>query len=230
VTVQAPAGRAVDVWAADARETAVSAADLATLSEAETTRAAAFAFDADRRRYQAAHVMLRDVLAGYTGGRPATLAFGNDPCPACGRPSGRPVLAGGGPAFSLAHSGDIIVAAVACQRVGADVEQLPTRCMCSLMEEMHPGEAAAVAGLAEPERHHAIIRWWVRAEALLKCSGTGIAHGMDQVTVLAGAPAGYGLAEFPAPPGFLGAVALAGTGEVDVTVRYWARPARHAGR
>jgi 4'-phosphopantetheinyl transferase len=223
VTVPVPAGRAVDVWAADAREVVLSAADLATLSEAETARAAAFAFETDRRRYQAAHVMLRDILASYTGGDPAKLVFGNDPCPACGRPSGRPVLAGGGPAFSLAHSADIIVAAVAGQPVGVDVEQLPARCMCSLTGEMHASDAAAVAGLAEPERHDAIIRWWVRVEALLKCSGTGIVHGMDHVTVLAGEPAGHGIAEFGAPPGFLGAVALAGAGAVDVTARCWAR-------
>ena len=230
MTVPAPAARAVDVWAADAREVALSAADLATLSEAETARAAAFAFGTDRRRYQAAHVMLREVLAGYTGAEPAELAFGNDPCPACGRPSGKPVLAGGGPAFSLAHSGDIIVAAVGGQPVGVDVEQLPSRCLCSLAGEMHASDAAAVAGLAEPDRHEAIIRWWVRVEAVLKCTGTGIAHGMDHVTVLAGEPAGQSIAEFPAPPGFLGAVALAGAGTVDVSVRSWARPAGQGGR
>jgi 4'-phosphopantetheinyl transferase len=224
VTAAVPAGRAVDLWTADAREVALSAADLAALSEAEAARAAAFAFAADRRRYQAAHVMLRDVLASCTGDEPAKLAFGNDPCPACGRPSGRPVLAGGRPAFSLTHSGDVIVAAVASQPVGVDVEELPTRCMCSLTGEMHAADAAAVAGLAEPGRHVAIIRWWVRVEALLKCSGTGIAHGMDQVSVLAGEPEGHGIAEFPAPPGFLGAVALAGTGAVEVSVRSWAGP------
>jgi 4'-phosphopantetheinyl transferase len=228
MTIPVPAGRAVDVWAADARKAVLSADGLATLSEAEAARAAAFAFGNDRLRYQAAHVMLRDVLAAYTGAGPANLAFGNGPCPACGKPSGKPVLADGGPAFSLAHSGDIIVAAVAGQPVGADVEQLPTRCMCSLTREMHPSDAAAVAGLAEPERHDAIIRWWVRVEALLKCFGTGIAHGIDHLTVLAGEPSGYGLAEFPAPPGFLGAVALAGTGEVDITMRSWSRSTGHA--
>lgn len=226
MTLPVPAGRAVDVWAADAREVAVSAAGLATLSEAETTRAAAFAFEADRLRYRAAHVMLRDVLAGYTGADPAKLVFGNDPCPACGKPSGRPVLTGGGPGFSLAHSKDIIVTAVAGQQAGVDVEQLPTRCMCSLAGEMHPSDAAAVTGLAEPARHEAIIRWWVRAEALLKCTGTGIAHGMNHVSVLVGQPAGYGISEFAAPQGFLGAVALAGAGGVDVTVRSWAHPRR----
>jgi phosphopantetheinyl transferase len=49
---------------------------------------------------------------------------------------------------------------------------------------MHPDDAAIVEPLPEPERHQAVIRWWVRAEAVLKCAGTGIAHRMDSFPVL----------------------------------------------
>jgi phosphopantetheinyl transferase len=86
--------------------------------------------------------------------------------------------------------------------------------------------------LPEPERHHAVIRWWVRAEAVLKCAGTGIAHGMDAFPVL-GAPvrsrvppgprlplepdvpgwaaaAGCSFAALSAPKGYQAALALPG--------------------
>ena len=92
-----------------------------------------------------------------------------------------------GLSFSLAHSGEAVAIAVARGPVGIDVEREPRGCVCSLTSAMHPSDAALVAALPEPERHHAVIRWWVRAEAVLKCAGTGIAHGMDAFPVL-GAP------------------------------------------
>jgi 4'-phosphopantetheinyl transferase len=251
----APSGRQVDVWWADVRGITLTEDDLAILSEAEQARSARLVFAADRYRYQAAHVWLRRVLAGYLGLEPAELRFGQDPCPRCGGPTGRPVLLphtpaapgtaapgvvapGGGAAspaagddrptqvggsppvfFSLAHSGVAVVVAVAGQPVGVDAEQDPAGCICSLANSMHPADAAVVAPLPEPERHQAIISWWVRAEAALKCAGAGIAHGLGEFPVLdatatggdAG-PEGCALAALDAPPGYQAALALAGPG------------------
>jgi 4'-phosphopantetheinyl transferase len=196
----APAGQAAEVSWFDISEITLGPADLAELDEQETARAAAFVFPADRHRYQVAHVMLRRVLAGQLGAEPGGLVFAREPCPACGGPSGRPVLAGPAPAlcFSLAHSGDAVAIAVAGRPVGVDVEREATGCVCSLASAMHPADAAAAAALAEPDRHATIIRWWVRAEAVLKCTGTGIAHGMDAFPVLGGpAP---GRVPGPRPP------------------------------
>ena len=89
-----------------------------------------------------------------------------------------------GLSFSLAHSGEAVAIAVARGQVGIDVEREPSGCVCSLASAMHPDDAAIAEALPEPERHHAVIRWWVRAEAVLKCAGTGIAHGMDAFPVL----------------------------------------------
>ena len=183
------AGRAAEVSWFDIRDVTLSPADLAGLDVRETARAAAFVFPADRHRYQVAHVMLRRVLAGHLGGEPGRLVFAREPCPTCGGPSGKPVLAGQDapvPAFSLAHSGDVVVVAVAAQPVGVDVEREATGCVCSLVTAMHPSDAAVVEPLPEPERHTAVIRWWVRAEAVLKCAGTGIGHGLDAFPVLGG--------------------------------------------
>jgi 4'-phosphopantetheinyl transferase len=234
------AGRAAEVWWFDIREVSPGPADLAGLDPQETARAAAFVFPADRHRYQVAHVMLRRVLAGHLGAEPGRLVFGRLRCPACGGPSGRPVLAGSpagegtgvGPSFSLAHSGDAVVIAVARSPVGVDVERAAAGCVCSLASAMHADDAALVEGMPEPERHAAVIRWWVRAEAVLKCAGAGIAHGMDAFPVL-GAPvrgparpgprppgepdalswaaaAGGSVAALPAPEGYQAALALPG--------------------
>jgi 4'-phosphopantetheinyl transferase len=243
--------RAAEVSWFDINDITLSRADLAGLDVRETARAAAFVFPADRHRYQVAHVMLRRVLAGHLGTEPGRLRFGRQQCPTCGGPSGRPVLAGpqagsrlpaepgqpgdgAGPglSFSLAHSGEAVAIAVARGPVGIDVEREATGCVCSLAPAMHADDAALVEVLPEPERHLAVIRWWVRAEAVLKCAGTGIAHGMDAFPVLAApvrrrvppgprlpwepdvpgwaAAAGCSFAALSAPKGYQAALALPG--------------------
>ena len=209
------ADRAAEVWWFDIREVILDPADLADLDPRETARAAAFMFPADRHRYQVAHVMLRRVLAGRLSAEPGRLAFTRLRCPACGGPSGRPVLAGlppgesagNGLSFSLAHSGDAVAIAVARGPVGIDVERAATGCVCSLASAMHPEDTALAEALPEPDRHAAIICWWVRMEAVLKCAGTGIAHGMDAFPVLS---AGWSFAALSAPKGYQAALALPG--------------------
>ena len=209
------ADRAAEVWWFNISEVTLGPVDLADLDPRETARAAAFVFPADRHRYQVAHVMLRRVLAGRLGSTPGRLAFARLRCPACGGPSGRPVLAGlpagesgrSGLSFSLAHSGDAVAIAVASGPVGIDVERTAAGCVCSLASAMHPEDTALAEALPEPERHAAIIRWWVRMEAVLKCTGTGIAHGMDAFPVLT---AGCRFAALSAPKGYQAALALPG--------------------
>jgi 4'-phosphopantetheinyl transferase len=207
------ADRAAEVWWFDIREVTLGPADLADLDPRETARATAFVFPADRHRYQVAHVMLRRVLAGRLGSEPGRLAFARQRCPACGGPSGKPVLAslppgksaGSGLSFSLAHSGDTVAIAVARGPVGIDVERAATGCVCSLAPAMHPEDTALAEALPESERHAAIIRWWVRMEAVLKYTGTGIAHGMDAFPVLR---AECCFADLTAPKGYQAALAL----------------------
>jgi phosphopantetheinyl transferase len=116
--------------------------------------------------------------------------------------------------------------------VGIDVERQAAGCVCALVPAMHADDAALVQGLPEPERHAAVIRWWVRAEAVLKCAGAGIAHGMDAFPVLGGpargqvppgprlllgpgvpgwaTAAGFSFAALSAPKGYQAALALPG--------------------
>jgi 4'-phosphopantetheinyl transferase len=216
-----PPGDTVDVWWFDTRAVAVTPAGLAGLDRGERSRAGAFLFPADRHRYQVAHVMLRHVLATYTATAPGQLELDRRPCPRCGA-AGKPVLRPGPgaravPSFSLAHSGDMVVIAVAGHPVGVDVERDADRCVCSLAGDLHPADTARVTGLgSEPERHRAIITCWVRAEAVLKCTGQGIGHGLGGFPVGPGQSAALSVNEcmvrqLAAPPGYRAAVALAGS-------------------
>jgi 4'-phosphopantetheinyl transferase len=221
----------VDLWWYDVH-VALTDTDLAELSDAEWARAAAFRFADDRRRYEVAHVMLRKVLAEYAGLPPRALVFGQYPCPSCGKPRGRPMLIGGGPQFSLTHAGDWIAVAVAEDPVGVDVEGPPRGCPCPLADQMHPDDRAVVTSLPEPARHAATMRWWVRAEAVFKCRGEGIAHGVDLFPVLDAVAAseatradrvrtvgGCAVMSVPAPTGYQAAVAVSGD-DVSVALRH----------
>jgi len=197
----------------DVRVISPGSSGLLDLGLQERARAAAFAFAGDRHRYQVAHALLRRVLAGHTGIPPARLRFTRQPCPRCGAARGRPALAGdGAPHFSMARSGDAIAIAVASVPVGIDIERIRPGCTCDLAGVMHGDDASRVARLPEPRRHAAILRWWVRAEAVLKCTGAGIAHGMADFPVLSGGPivpaAGCRLTPLTAPPGYAAALAL----------------------
>jgi len=229
-----PPDGTIDVWWFDTRTVTVGPSGLADLDRAERSRAEAFMFPADRHRYQVAHMMLRRVLASYTGTPPGQLPLGRQQCPRCGA-AGKPVLLPGpGPApgpvpsFSLAHSGDMVAIAVAARPVGVDVERDTAGCVCALIQALHPADAAWLAALAERDRHEAIITCWVRAEAVLKCTGQGIGHGLDGFPVRPGRTAGRGVNgctvhELAPPPGYRAAVALAGGGPA-AAVRVRKRP------
>ena len=226
-----PAG-CVDVWWLDIGTVTVGRPELAELSLEEHKRAASFAFRSDRRRYTAAHVMLRRVLSGYVDIPPSSLIFRREPCPRCGKPTGRQALPFGyGLHFSLAHSGDAVVIAVAGQQVGVDVEQQPTGCVCALSADMNAadaewgrplGEAAGMTwssgGGCGPRRcSSAPARASATASARSRCwaartgrSARPCPAGPDQL--MAATPAhGCSLISLPAPDGYQAALALAGS-------------------
>ncbi len=213
-----PAAAMPEVRWLDARAITLGGAELDVLGPPERARAAAFAFAADRHRYQVAHVALRQALSGRTGIPPGKLCFRRERCPRCGGRNGRPALAGhGGVHFSLAHSADAVAIAIAAAPVGIDIERMLRRCTCDLADAMHGDDAARTRLLPEPQRHAAIMRWWVAAEAVLKCTGAGIAHGLADFPVRCGQAGAGGLAQrvagcwllpLAAPLGYAAAIAL----------------------
>ncbi|MGH9151548.1 MAG: 4'-phosphopantetheinyl transferase family protein [Acidimicrobiales bacterium] len=158
------------------------------LGSAERTRVDHLAFEADRRRYVAAHVLARRVLGRYVGTAAADLRF-VAACPRCGGPHGKPALLdarGGDVEFSLSHSGDwAVVAATVGTPVGVDVERIEPSAveLAGVAEVLTDVERRVVACLPPAERPAAAVRYWVRKEAALKASGDGLAVPPGALTV-----------------------------------------------
>jgi 4'-phosphopantetheinyl transferase len=184
---------------------------IALLDDEERDRAGRFRVDAARKRFVVSRAALRLVLGRIAGMAPESLRFVRR-CGHCGSTGhGKPYLSGGsGLDFSLAHSGDLALIAVARgRRVGADVERVRTRT-----------DVLAVAGggfsLAERleiesqptdcERREAFFRCWTRKEAYLKALGVGLAGGLDGMAD----PARWEVRSLAAPPGYTAAVAAEG--------------------
>jgi 4'-phosphopantetheinyl transferase len=192
-------------------------ADSSTLDEHEIRRAQGLQRPLDRARFVAAHAALRAALAERLETDPAGLRFARAPCSQCGQPHGRPVVLrpGGSLArradlqFSLSHSGNQALIAIAEVAVGADIEALPDAGMCKrLAALLHPREQALIVGA--PEEHQQILftRLWCRKEAYLKGLGVGFGHETTEgyLSSLEHTP-GWRVENIDAPGGFAAAVA-----------------------
>lgn len=162
-----------------------TAAELATLSDAERERAARFRFDRDRARWLLSHVATRAILGAELGVAPAEIryAFG---------PKGKPSLAW--PArprveFNLSDSGDLALLAVSRGApVGVDVEFIKPMPELAAIAASHfaAEERAELLALPETEQLAAFYRIWTRKEAYIKAVGSGLSHGLDRFAVTAG--------------------------------------------
>jgi 4'-phosphopantetheinyl transferase len=95
-------------------------------------------------------------------------------------PTGKPELVGSDLAVSLAHSGEVVLVAIAQTReVGVDVEVLrPEAARWSLVDHaLTEHERQRLDVLAAPTRAECFLRVWTRKEAILKAAGTGL--GID---------------------------------------------------
>jgi len=131
----------------DVRFARANDAALAALAPAEwRAKAATLRFERDARLERVAGGLLIEMLAarGVTAPRFALGRFG------------KPELANiGGVHFSLAHSDEVVLCAVADRPVGCDVERI----------------------VVEPSRDRDFYERWTRREAGLKMSGCGFAEG-----------------------------------------------------
>jgi 4'-phosphopantetheinyl transferase len=146
-------------------------AQLATLSATERERAARLVFERDRRRYHAAHVALRQLLAARTGVPAVELTFNVGPF---GKPS---LQSAPRCAFNLSHSDDVAWVAMADSgEIGVDVELLrPMPDATDLARHNFSAEECHELAAARPEdRALAFLLGWTRKEACLKAIGSGL--------------------------------------------------------
>ena len=192
---RARAEMTADVWWARRQDAAPHHAEL--LDETERRRWAAYRREPDRERFLVGCALAKTALAACTGRRPAEVSFDRT-CRQCGRPHGKPVIRGGGPEHSVAHSGDLVAVAVARAPVGVDVEQLDGRAhplgggdpeaLARLV--LAAEERTALAAVPPPARPRAFLVAWARKEAVTKAKGDGLRVPFSAVVVAAdgGAP------------------------------------------
>ncbi|WP_245592453.1 4'-phosphopantetheinyl transferase family protein [Actinomadura rifamycini] len=149
------------------------------LPAAERDRYDRFARAEDKARFVTGRFLARTVLAARTGLAPASIAFTTE-CPHCGADHGKPRLPGHDVDFSLSHSGDRVVLAVADGvQVGVDVERESDRDIDRLAEMVLAApERDALAALTPEGRKRAFHVYWSRKEAVLKATGHGLAAPM----------------------------------------------------
>jgi 4'-phosphopantetheinyl transferase len=158
------------------------------LDEVEHGRRERYLRTEDRDRFTLGVAVTRLVLGPLLGLPPERVPL-NRECPDCGKPHGRPVVAGG-PRLSVSHSGDrVAVAFSAAGPVGVDVEA--TRPLDEGIERhvLAPAESAASAALAAGASGgfdaSSLLSYWTRKEAIVKATGDGLRAPMRDITVSA---------------------------------------------
>jgi 4'-phosphopantetheinyl transferase len=195
----------------------------AVLSHDERERAARFVFARDRRRFVVTRGCLRALLARYGAGGPAAIRFAYA---AHGKPSLDPSTGAPGLHFSVSHSQEVALVALARDvALGVDVEALrPLDDLAAIAERFFtPAETATIFGVPAAERELAFFLCWTRKEAFAKALGDGLTLGLDRYRV-ACAPreparvvdvdgsaeegAAWSVHDLRPLPGFVGAVVL----------------------
>jgi 4'-phosphopantetheinyl transferase len=223
----------VHVWRASLDRAESSQELERCLNAVERTRAARFCQARDRRRFIAAHAVLRRLLAAYCRCDPLALHFAAGPW-------GKPFLAvpAADLCFNLSHSGELAVYALTRGAdIGIDIEyrraelasdEIATRFFA-------PEEVAALRALPPRDRTAAFFRCWTRKEAFIKARGEGLSLLLHRFAVsLAPEPraallsidgseaaaAEWSVSELPAPEGYTAALAVRARGR-RLTIRDW---------
>jgi len=143
------------------------------IDDGEQARAAAFAFDADRRAFIVAHGLLRLALSYSLPISPEAWQLVYD---ACGKPA---VICGGlvAPAFSLSHTRTMVACAVLARggALGVDVVEIGTREPEAglLAASCTAGELARLHAQPPERRAFAFAQLWALKEAAAKALGFG---------------------------------------------------------
>lgn len=142
---------------------------------------------ADRCRLQrdkclslGAGLLLGEALreAGYE--TPPAVAYGEN---------GKPFLADIPLSFSLSHSGEWVVCALADREVGCDVERVRPVRTAVAGRYFRPEEAAMIAAAPTPdERYDRFFRYWTLKESFVKALGSGLRLPLSAFRITLGDP------------------------------------------
>lgn len=194
------------IWLWRGRHVDCEPLDDRSLSARERGRAARFHFSADRNRYVAGRVMLRDLCSRYVGGSPDAWVLERD---AYGRPDFADRLSGNAPDlwFNISHTAGAVGCVFARRpEVGLDIEA------ADVDRRNLDGVAAKALTPAETEwlarqprdaagRKRALLDLWTLKEAYAKARGLGLALPLDGFSVLPEGGHGARLVDDSAPSG-----------------------------
>lgn len=149
----------------------------------EASRAAAFASEALARRYVACRVGLRQLLAARLGIAPKEVELRID---AYGKPRLAAPRFAQDLRFSVARCGERALVAIARGiELGVDLDHLDRLSPDVPLPEhaLTPAERRAIHALAPEQRRQAFLHFWVRKEAVLKATGSGLSIPPHRVNV-----------------------------------------------
>ena len=204
----------VHIWLADLR---VGGAALCTcwdlLSPEEMRVALSHRFANDRREFVVTRALLRQILAHYADRAAADLCLDSNS-------TGKPMLRGAqGLYFSVSHSRDLALFAIAHSQVGIDIEYVQTRVLrqATIEQYLASPERSQLRALPAKARALALYHCWTQKEAVLKALGVGLLYPPRQVDVLAGGRnshvvsalgRNWSVRQLAAPAGYAAAVAI----------------------
>lgn len=218
----------VDVWRACLADVpaAAHALLLRLLSPSERIRSHRIRVAASRREFELARGILRAILSRYLAVHPERIRFETEA-------DGKPRLAAGVWRFSLSHSRDLALYAVAHERdLGIDIERIRPELPARTLAERYfaPVEVAALAALPDHEVAEAFFAIWTCKEAYLKARGVGLGEALDKVVVTLGPGrephlshttrevSGWSLLTLEPARGYAGALAMMGSA---TRIRSW---------
>ncbi len=202
------------------------AESLGWLDGPERSRWEGFGSLAARRRFVLCRSALRAVLCRHIGCANESLAF---EVARHGKPFALVYGRSAPVSFNVSHSGSHGLLVVAPKgRLGADVEErVPRRSLESLIEGvLSPSERTELESLDEPQKLHAIYRFWTIKEALLKAHGTGLSMRASALELPEDMRRGAVSALFRTPqiPGFTWRLEDVGTEDFAAAVAFEADP------
>ncbi len=178
----------IQLWCAPLDPSTTTVASLEqSLSTDERERAGRFRFDKHRRQYVVSRGLLRHLLAGYLGRRPAALTFVYGP-------KGKPDLAEPEDQelqFNVAHSGErVLIGFTLARPIGVDIEEVrPMPDAEAIAKSFFSAvEAEALQGVREAQKDETFFNCWTRKEAYIKAIGDGLSVPLDRfdLTLLPG--------------------------------------------
>ena len=136
------------------------------LTDQEINRRAGMGNEQRRRSFTAGRIALRTLLAEHLDVSPVDV-------PLIIEPSGRLACPGSDLHLSLAHSGDVAVAAFSVRNVGVDLEQIRPK-PAALLDYILADEERDHVHSLDLDTDRTLFLCWTVKEAVLKANGTGL--------------------------------------------------------